>query len=240
VRWGLALAIGVAALAGVLGMMIDSAQTRSRVFHAHFPIDLSRALLGRNTVAATLLVPLLALGAWELRRRPAVVRAVVAIAAVVIVTWLAAPRDLLPRFFIWLVPAVGVLVAAAVARHRWATVLAAGAVVAGVVHFAPTLTESSLANREAAALADRLTGRGLSVCTVGQSNFALEVYTHRVRAVATAELGSCDAVVQVFTPVPDEVAAAPRLAPGFPFRRVLPARYPGVISSRAPLLAGSP
>ena len=237
-RWALAVALGLAILGGVLGTMVSDAQARTRVFDPQFPIDLVKALLGRSALTAVLLVPLLALGAWQLRRQPLFLRAGLAVAALIALTWVAAPRDLYPRFFVWLVPAVGLVAARAIARHRWAAVLGVAVVITQLVRVAPSLTESDLASRDASDIARQAQAGGARVCTFGLSSFALEPYLKGVRSLpdlGPGQLRRCDVVVQVFTPVADETSAPRAVALEFPSRRVLPAQHPGVVRSRRPL-----
>jgi len=151
--------------------------------------------------------------------------------------WLLAPRDLYPRFFVWLVPVVAACTAVAIQRRRWLLVAAVPLVVAQAVRLAPSLTEAELANRSAARMTDRAAAAGRRVCTFGLSNLALEAYTSRVRELGRQlnGLNRCDVVVQVFTPVASELTWPPEVAAGFPRRLVLPAAHPGVVSARVPL-----
>src|SRR5438552_15962293 len=88
------------------------------MFYPKFPSDLVFFLLG-----APVLLPIglwlssAGLGLWLQRREPWLWATIAVLAAVVLVLWLVLrPAFLYPRFFIFLVPACGCLMAAAIAR----------------------------------------------------------------------------------------------------------------------------
>jgi hypothetical protein len=237
-RWAAALVIGLLPLVGVAHEMLSAGGSRGRVFQPHFPLDLGRALLGGAAVPVVVTGALAAIGAIELLRHAAWARRVaVALVVVVGAVWLLAPRDLYPRFFVWLVPVVAACVAVAIQRRRWLLAAAIPLLVVQAIRLAPTLTEAELANRSAARITDQAVAHGRRVCTFGLSNLALEAYTTHVRELGPQldGLDRCDVVVQVFTPVPSELTWPPQVAASFPRRLVLPAAHPGVVSARVPL-----
>src|SRR5436190_8493970 len=198
-RWAAAVVLGLLPLVGVANEMLSAGRSRGRVFQPRFPVDLAKELLGGAWLPLLLAVPLVVLGALELRRAAWARRVAAALVLVVGAVWILGPRDLYPRFFIWLVPLVTALAALAIQRRPWLVVLAL-ALVVQAVRLGPTLEQSELANRSAAGIADQAAASGKRVCTFGLSDAALEAYTRRVRELPTLDgLGECDVVVQVFT-----------------------------------------
>jgi len=235
-RWAAAVVLGLLPLVGVANEMLSAGRSRGRVFQPRFPVDLAKELLGGAWLPLLLAVPLVVLGALELRRAAWARRVAAALVLVVGAVWILGPRDLYPRFFIWLVPLVTALAALAIQRRPWLVVLALALVVVQAVRLVPTLEQSELANRSAAGIADQAAASGKRVCTFGLSDAALEAYTRRVRELPTLDgLGECDVVVQVFTPVPSEASWPPQVARLFPHRMMLPAMHEGVVSWRSTL-----
>jgi hypothetical protein len=140
-----------------------------------------------------------------------------------------------PRFFIWLVPAVGYLAAAAISRWPWLLAALVVVVVGQGWRLAPDLARSELANRDAAAVIETATGAGATACAFGLSAHALSPYTRQAREIESpGHVQGCDLVVQVFGPPPAEGGPPGAPAP-YPHTEILPARFDGVIWSRAPL-----
>jgi hypothetical protein len=97
------------------------------------------------------------------------------------------------------------------------------------------MARSELANRDAAAVIEETTRAGASACAFGLSVDALSAYTRRVRRIdSPGHVQGCDLVVQVFGPPPAE-GGPPGAAAPYPHSKILPARFDGVIWSRAPL-----
>lgn len=235
-RWAAAVVLGLLPLVGVASEMLSAGGSRGRVFQPDFPFDLAKELLGGAWVPLLLALPLVVLGALELWRAAWARRVAAALVLVVAVVWILAPRDLYPRFFVWLVPLVTALAALAIQRRPRLVVLALALVVVQATRLGPSLGESELANRSAARLANQAAASGKRVCTFGLSGPALEAYTRRVRELPTLDgLPECDVVVQVFTPVASEASWPPQVATLFPHRMILPAAHPGVVSARLPL-----
>src|SRR5260370_41114429 len=121
-------------------------------FNPDVPLSLVLFLVG-----APVLLPLglwlstAGLGVWAARREPRVWATVAVLAAVVAILWLVLqPAYLYPRFFIFLIPGVAYLMAAAI--KRWwvlAPVVGAGAIVA-IAAQVPGYTEDPLALPQAA------------------------------------------------------------------------------------------
>jgi len=227
--------VGLVAYAGIASTMLHA--HRGRQFQPDFPSMLIRALLGGTWLTtATLLVPLGA-GVLVLRRRPGAPSAAAAAVMIVAATWLGAPQDLYPRFFIWLVPAVAFVVAAGVARHPSLAVLVAIAFVVQVVRAEPDFARSEIANREAGQLAARVTAAGGRACAFSLSAFAMEPYGPGVLSVSvTRRPPPCDVVFQLTAGGPaSAIELPPSWRSAFPFRRSLDAVSPGVAFGREPL-----
>src|SRR4051794_40169777 len=235
-RWAAAVGLGLLPLVGVANEMLSAGGSRGRVFQPRFPLDLANELLGGAWLPLLLALPLVVAGLLELWRMSWARRVGAALVGQIAAVWVLAPRDLYPRFFVWLVPLVTVLAALAIHRRPRLVVLALSLLVVQVVRLAPSLGESELANRSAARIADRAAASGHRVCTFGLSGAAVEAYTRKVRELPTLDrLADCDVVVQVFTPVPSEAAWPPQVAMLFPHRLLLSAAHDGVVSSRRTL-----
>lgn len=231
--WAGAALIGLAANAGVIVNEVTQHILPPPYFYPTFPRDLVFFLVG-----APVLLPMgmwlatAALGAWTQRGEPWLWASAAVVAVVVAVLWLALqPAFLYPRFFIFLVPAVAFLMAAAV--KRWwvlAPVVAAGAV-AAVVAQVPGYTEDPLALPQAAAAVQRIDSSGGRVCVLHIDEQVLAAYTTDFTVVTSQDqLAACDAVVVVSWNV--DLAIRDEAAREFPRLTTLAAYYPAVVLER--------
>ncbi|HET7420949.1 MAG TPA: hypothetical protein VFL27_11260 [Candidatus Dormibacteraeota bacterium] len=231
--WAAAAAIGLAANAGVLVTELATHGLPAPLFYPTFPRDLVFFLVG-----APVLLPMglwlatAALGLWTQRREAWLWAAVVVLVAVVVVLWLGfQPAYLYPRFFIFLVPAVAFLMAAAI--KRWwvlAPVVAAGAV-AAVIAQVPGYTEDPLALPQAAAVIQQVQASGGRACVIHIDEQVLAAYTSEFTVVTSPDqLAGCDAVVVVSWNV--DLALRDEAARQFPRLTTLPAYYPAVVLER--------
>src|SRR5204862_7726016 len=126
--------------------------------YPEFPRDLVLFLVGAPVVLPVgLWLATVGLGVWTQRRQAWLWTTLGVVAVVVAVLWLGLrPAFLYPRFFIFLVPACGYLVASAIARW-WvlAPVVVLGAAAAAVGQ-APTYLQDPLALPQAAAVDDSI------------------------------------------------------------------------------------
>jgi hypothetical protein len=203
------------------------------VFNADFPRDLVFFLVG-----APLLLPLglwlstAGLGLWTLRKELWLWAAIVAVAVVVGVLWLGLrPAYLYPRFFIFLIPGCGYLMAAAIARWRvLALVVVVGAVVAALTQV-PGWTQDPLALPQAAAAVERIHAAGGRACVIHIDEQVLAAYTSDFAIVSSPDqLAGCDAVVVVSWNV--DLALRNLAAQEFPRATTLGAGYPAVVLER--------
>jgi len=141
------------------------------------------------------------------------------------------PAYLYPRFFIFLVPACALLMAAAIDRWKvLAAVVAAGAVVAGWSQ-ASLFTVDPLALPQAAAAIERLQAAGKRACVIHSDEQVLAAYTGDFTVVSTPDqLAACDAVVVVSWAV--DLSLRDRAAQEFPRATALQAYYPAVVLER--------
>ena len=203
------------------------------MFYPTFPSDLVFFLLG-----APVLLPIglwlssAGLGLWLQRKQPWFWAASAVLAAVVLVLWLVLrPAFLYPRFFIFLVPACGYLMAAAIARW-WvlAPVVVLGAA-AAVVSQASGYTEDPLALPQAAAALARIHQSGHRACVIHSDEQVLSAYTTDFTVVTRPEqLHDCDAVVVVSWGV--DLGLRDEAAREFPRLTTLQAYYPAVVLER--------
>ncbi|MBV8159809.1 MAG: glycosyltransferase family 39 protein [Acidimicrobiia bacterium] len=229
-RLAAAVALGVAIAAVPLWRGFGTHQ--SRVFRPWFPLTLPYDLLGGEGVAFTALAPVVVFGVWKLRARRAVWRALAATAVIVLAAWAAGPAGLFTRYFLWLLPAVGVAAAVAVARRPALVILVIVAAGAQVITSWPELGEDVFPNRPAAAIVRAAQGAGLRACVVGSTNTTLAAYAKAREVRTQPELAECDVVVAADgTADQTSVQTAARM---FPYSMVLPAEQPGNAFSRAP------
>src|SRR5438552_16650693 len=231
--WIAALLIGVAANANIQFVEFTQHGLPAPMFYPTFPSDLVFFLLG-----APVLLPIglwlssAGLGLWLQRREPWLWATIAVMAAVVLVLWLVLrPAFLYPRFFIFLVPACGYLMAAAIARW-WvlAPVVVLGAA-AAVVSQASGYTEDPLALPQAAAAIARIHASGGRACVIHSDEQVLSAYTTDFTVVTRSEqLRECDAVVVVSWGV--DLGLRDQAAQEFPRLTTLQAYYPAVVLER--------
>jgi hypothetical protein len=231
--WLAAAAIGAAANAGIYLIELTQHGLPPPYFNATFPRDLLLFLVGAPVLLPVgLWLATLLLGAWTQRREVWLWSTLAVVVVVVAILWLAVrPAFLYPRFFVFLVPAIAFLVAAAVARW-WvlAPVVIAGAV-AAVVGQAPTYLVDPLALPQAAAAAERMHRAGETACVIHSDEQVLSAYTSEFRVVTqTGDLAGCDAVVVVSWGV--DLQLRDEAAREFPSLTTLPAYYPAVVLRR--------
>jgi hypothetical protein len=231
--WGGALLIDAAANANIYYMELVQHGFPPSLFNPTFPRDLALFLLG-----APALLPIglwltpFALGLWVLRHEVALWAALAVVVVVVGALWLGLqPAYLFPRFFIFLLPGIAFVLAAAVARWKvLGPVVLAGAVAAAVSQV-PGYTQDPLALPEAARVVDQASAAGRRVCVIRADEQVLAAYTTRFTVVTSADqLGQCDLVVVVSWNV--DLTLRDEAAREFPRRTLLPAYYPAVVLER--------
>jgi hypothetical protein len=154
------------------------------------------------------------------------------VALVVAILWLVLePAYLYPRFFIFLIPGVGYLMAAAIERWKvLAPVVVAGAV-ASIAAQAPGYTQDPLALPQAAAAVERAHAAGQRACVIHSDEQVLAAYTTDFTVVSTPDqLDACDMVVVVSWNV--DLMLRDLAAQKFPRATLLPANYPAVVLER--------
>jgi hypothetical protein len=231
--WLVAALIGVAANANIQIMELLQHGFPPSLFYPTFPRDLVLFLLG-----APVLLPLglwlstAGLGLWALRSEAWLWASVAVVALVVAVLWLGLrPAYLYPRFFMFLVPGCGYLMAAAIARWKvLAPVVLIGAAAAATSQVAG-YTEDPLALPQAAAFIERTHAAGRTACVIHSDEQVLAAYTTEFTVVTNAsQLGACDAVVVVSWNV--DLGVRDLAAQQFRRTTVLPAYYRTVVLER--------
>jgi mannosyltransferase len=231
--WIAAIVIGAAANANIEVMVFVQHGFPASQFDPTFPRDLVLFLLGAPVLLSVgLWVSTVGLGLWAVRREPVVWAAVGVVAVVGVVLWLILqPAYLFPRFFIFLIPGIAYVMAAAIQRWKvLAPVVVAGAV-AAVVAQLPGYTQDPLALPQAAAVVESARAAGSTACVIHSDEQVLAAYTTHFRVVTTAgELAGCDEVVVVSWNV--DLALRDLAAQEFPRGTLLPAGYPAVVLGR--------
>jgi hypothetical protein len=231
--WVAAAVIGLAANANIQVMELSQHGYPASVFYPTFPRDLVLFLLGAPVlVPVGLWLATAGLGLWALRARPWLWAGLGVVALVVAALWLGLqPAYLYPRFFIFLVPACALLMAAAIARWKvLGPVVAAGALWAGISQVSGYV-EDPLALPQAAAAIERIHAAGHRACVVHIDEQVLAAYTTEFSVVSTPDqLADCDAVVVVSWNV--DLPLRDLAAEQFPRATALQAYYPGVVLER--------
>lgn len=188
------IAIGALPYAAMLRPLFDATRNRRGTFQPRFPIDAARALLGHEILAVVVLasLTLYALSIAQVRRplRPAAGVVVIMLLGIWIVLH---PLDLYPRFLVWLVPAVAIAAAAAIARRPVLVPLAVVAIIAMALPQAASWTRDPIASRQTAQIVEVTRAEGRTPCAAGYSTEVILGYTQRVRSVFTpSQLVGCD------------------------------------------------
>jgi hypothetical protein len=231
--WIAAIAIGVAANANIEIMEFVQHGFPPSMFNPAFPLYLVLFLVGAPAVLPLgLWLSTAGLGLWAARREARVWAAIAVVAVVVAILWLLLqPAYLYPRFFIFLIPGVAYLMAAAI-RRWWvlAPVVVAGAIVA-IVAQAPGYTEDPLALPQAANVVERARAGGGNPCVIHSDESILSAYTTAFTVVTTADqLNGCSEVVIVSWNV--DPTLRDLAVQQFPRLIVLPAYYHAVVLGR--------
>ena len=231
--WVGALVIGVGANANIEIMEFVQHGFPPSMFSPSFPLYLVLFLMGAPALLPVgLWLSTAGLGLWAARREPRVWAAVGVVALVVAMLWLVLqPAYLYPRFFIFLIPGVAYLMAAAI--KRWwvlAPVVLAGAIVA-ITAQAPGYTEDPLALPQAAKAVEQARAGGGNPCVIHSDESILAAYTTAFLVVTTAdELNRCSEVVIVSWNVDPTLRDLAKQE--FPRPTLLPAYYPTVVLGR--------
>lgn len=152
---------------GMAREMVDAAGAHSPTFQPGIPWHVTIMATGSGW-ASVVVAPLAVLGAVLALRSPPARGAVLGLVAAVVLLWAVLQSAALSeRFFVWLVPGVGYLVAAAVARVPAASVLGAGGAALALTGVLPDYTSEPTGYRQAAALVRRVDRSGGRSCVVG-------------------------------------------------------------------------
>lgn len=231
--WVAAAVIGLAANANIQVMELLQHGYPASVFYPTFPRDLVLFLLGAPVlVPVGLWLATAGLGLWALRARPWLWAGLGVVALVVAALWLGLqPAYLYPRFFIFLVPACALLMAAAIARWKVLAPVVAGGALWAAISQVPGYVEDPLALPQAAAAIERIHAAGNRACVVHIDEQVLAAYTTEFSVVSTPDqLADCDAVVVVSWNV--DLPLRDLAAEQFPRATALQAYYPGVVLER--------
>jgi len=231
--WVAAAVIGLAANANIQVMELWQHGYPASVFYPTFPRDLVLFLLGAPVlVPVGLWLATAGLGLWALRARPWLWAGLGVVALVVAALWLGLqPAYLYPRFFIFLVPACALLMAAAIARWKVLAPVVAGGALWAAISQVPGYVEDPLALPQAAAAIERIHAAGHRACVVHIDEQVLAAYTTEFSVVSTPDqLADCDAVVVVSWNV--DLPLRDLAAEQFPRATALQAYYPGVVLER--------
>jgi predicted membrane-bound mannosyltransferase len=229
--WFSALLFGLSAYAAIASRMLGSASNEHGLFQPGFPAAAARALLGSSALAVALLAALLLYAAVrKVPRELLLGSATVALALAAV--WLSSPQDLYPRFLVWLVPGIALLVASATRRSRAALLLACVAVAATVHLDSRYWTTDPVPSLRAAQTVDAARSDNDRPCVLPNIRGALMGYTRSPAEISNpAQFRSCGIVLGTAFDA-HSVRVAARAA--FPYHWRLPAETPYIIYSREP------
>src|SRR5712692_2421770 len=231
--WIAAFVIGAAANANIEVLVFLQHGFPPSLFYPTFPRDLVLFLVGAPVLLTVgLWLSTAGLGLWAARREPFVWASIAVVAIVVAILWLVLqPAYLYPRFFIFLIPGVAYLMAAAIDRWKvLAPVVLAGAA-ASIAAQVPGYMQDPLALPQAAAAVERAHAAGQRACVIHADEQVLAAYTTDFTVISSpGELDACDLVVVVSWNV--DLPLRDLSAQEFPRRTVLPASYPAIVLER--------
>ncbi len=175
-RWfQLSVLGGAGAVVGylpMLGTMAGAAGARDGAFVPNFPEQVAEALFGAPALAALAVATIFFATALRPRTVPAIAVASALVGAVWIVLQ---PFDLYPRFLVWVVPAVGLLLSAAAERRLQVSALALVLVLASVPVVVDRRNDTSTI-RAVAASASALAEADRAVCFLGYFGESFAAY----------------------------------------------------------------
>ena len=226
--------------AGVLGSLIylKTLNTvlnthNARVFHGEFGREVLLSLLGQARVAAAALGIAVLAALWIQRRRIEFFAGVGTVALFVVAVWVVIqPQFLVVRYWVWIVPGVGLAAAFFVSRRPVAIVLVVVAVAAMANHQRGTWTAVEVPTSEAAAVVDSARAQGMDVCGYLHTGVAVLAYTRQphTRAETFPQMAKCDLVIGFYvTHFVNRIEKAE-----FPYSWKIPGVTPAFVYSRRP------
>jgi hypothetical protein len=225
--------IGGAANASIYYLELTGHGLPPPLFNPTFPRDLVLFLVGAPVLLPVgLWLAVALLGVWVIRRELWLWTTLAVLAAAVLALWLVIqPAFLYPRFFMFVIPAVAYLLAAAI-RRWWVlgpvVLLGAGAAAFGQ---SADYLKDPLALPQAAAAVEQIHASGGRVCVIHSDEQVLAAYTTEFTVVTSSDqLAGCDAIVVVSWAV--DLALRDEAARQFPRLRTLDAYYPTVVLER--------
>jgi hypothetical protein len=191
--------LSLLAYVGMARIMVDANAAHDRVFQPRLPWQVAQMALGDGW-AAVVLAPVVALGALAfVHMRSARVAVATFLVTFVLVWAVGRSSGLGPRFFIFLLPAIGVLTAAAVRRIPRLAFLGAASAVIAAVSIVGTYRDDPTSYREAANIIRSINAAGGHSCVVDAGVPPMTAYVDERRDFTAitepSQLGACDVVV---------------------------------------------
>jgi len=239
-RWAAAIVLGSLAYVDIGPAMVRSAGRAGHVFRPSFPLALLTTLLGGTRTTLIVLGLLALVGAAAVFSRTLVISAATVTAGVLVIWLWLAPRDLYPRFLIWLAAPVALAVAAAVRRFPLTLPLVAAAAFLMVHLNAAHWSQDPLPDRQAAVLVRAIRSHDGNPCVFPFIRGSLLAYTRAPEEVTSpTQLRNCELVLSLLVD-PQPLRSAARRA--FEHHWLLKAWTPMIVFSRLPrdeLLSGT-
>ena len=231
--WLGGLLLGLVAYVGIADRMLAFGAREHGAFQPRFPIATANALLGSSSLAIALLAAITLVGAIRILRHEIAIGLGVTTTAIAMV-WVSSPRDLYPRFLVWLIPGVALFVAATAPRSRLILPLVGVAVAAMIEVDTHYWTTNPVPSLQAAQTVLDARADDDRPCVLPDIRGALMGYTGTAREVSTASgLSRCGIVLGGAFDSPHLRSAARET---FRYRWILPAETPYIVYSREPPL----
>jgi hypothetical protein len=234
IRWVLGLSLGLAVYIRIGTHVAHGAGGAfgELSFLSRTPTKAARAVLGWETPAVLIIAGLVGYALLLWWRQRYVLWPLLAVSPVLAIVWSLWPQYFAPRFLVWIVPFVGLAVAAAVGRTRWLAALVALAVVAMVGGEYAGWTDASPQLAQAAALVDGARAAGLRVCGYKGGQWATLAYTRKLAPIPAEGIKGCDVAVAMRLPVS---AFDSKVAAVLPHVWYVPGSAPIEVFSRVPI-----
>jgi hypothetical protein len=230
-RWVASLFLGSLIYLKTINIILNTRNHRQ--FRSGYGGSVALAIFGQARVAAIALFVVVVVALWLTRRNREFVIGAAALVVFVIFVWvIVEPQFLVVRYWVWVIPGVGLATAFLVARRPAAIVLVVVAVVAMAIHERPMWTATEDPTSEAAAVLDAARAEGMEVCGYMHTGVGVLAYTRQpaVKVSTVQQITQCQFLIGFY--VPASFARVARRE--FPYAWQIPGEFPGFVYSRKP------
>ena len=201
IRFLAAAVLSIAAYAAMAGTIRDSASAMASLFQPRLPLDVSEQVLGGGH-AALIAAPVVVVGLCIAVRSRVVLGGIVAFSTAFAFVWLVyRSAALTTRYFVYLVPLAGLVLALAIARASYLILVTASSAAIATLSMIGTYTAEPTAYRQAAELIHDVKASGGRACVSPMGVPPMEAYADEpdefVGISDPARLDECDVVLVV-------------------------------------------